>query len=277
MYEKQLINRLEHLAAKFRIQVIRMISHSQSGHLGGSLSALDLITSLYFYKMRIDVNNPNWQERDYFILSKGHAAPALYTVLAERGFIEYSSLATLRELGSQLQGHAHHHIPGVEFSTGPLGIGLSLGLGTAIGLNINNIQSNVYVMLGDGELNEGQIWEAAMAAAHFKVGNLIAIIDRNHIQMDDYTNKIMDTNPLDEKWRSFGWNVVNIDGHDFEQILCALDDVDYTCPTVIIAETTKGKGVTFIEDKVEFHSRPLNQEQTVEAISELITLSRTKR
>ncbi len=254
-----------------------MIAAANSGHLGGSLSAVEIITALYFKQLRHDPRNPDWPDRDRFILSKGHAAPMLYAALAEAGYFPVSELATLRKLDSRMQGHCDVLVtPGIETSSGPLGQGLSFGIGCAIAARLDKRDWRVYVLLGDGELDEGQVWEAAMSAAHFsvdglKLDNLTAIIDRNGIQLDGWTKDIMNTEPLADKWRAFGWHVIETDGHDITKVVAALDQAKSIKgkPSVIIAKTVKGKGVSFMENKAEFHGKPPTKEQAAQALKEL--------
>lgn len=263
---------LTELAKKLRRHVITMIATAGSGHPGGSLSAADIIAVLYFKVMRYDPQNPQWPERDRFILSKGHAAPILYTALAESGYFSVEELATLRKLNSRLQGHTDRTTtPGVEMSAGALGQGLSFGIGTALAARLDARDYQVYVLLGDGECDEGQIWEAAMAAAHFKVDNLVAIIDHNKQQLDGWTQDIMNLEPLTEKWRAFNWHVIEIDGHNIDQIQQALEEAETIKgkPSVIIAHTIKGKGVSFMENNIDFHGKAPTPEQAELALREL--------
>lgn len=263
---------LERMAKLLRRHIIAMIAAAGSGHPGGSLSAADIITALYFKIMRHDPKNPQWHDRDRFILSKGHAAPVLYAALAECGYFPVEELSTLRKLDSRLQGHTDKSLtPGVEMSAGSLGQGLSFGIGVALAGKLDARDYQVYVLLGDGECDEGQIWEAAMAAAHYKVDNLTAIIDCNELQLDGCTRDIMGLEPLVDKWRSFNWHVLDINGHDVNQILEAAQKAKDTKerPTVIIARTIKGKGVSFMENNVDFHGKPPTPEQAETALREL--------
>ncbi len=263
---------LTELAKKLRRHVITMIATAGSGHPGGSLSAADIIAVLYFKVMRYDPQNPQWPERDRFILSKGHAAPILYAALAESGYFSVEELTTLRKLNSRLQGHTDRTTtPGVEMSAGALGQGLSFGIGTALAARLDARDYQVYVLLGDGECDEGQIWEAAMAAAHFKVDNLVAIVDHNKQQLDGWTQDIMNLEPLTEKWRAFNWNVIEIDGHNINQIQQALEEAKTIKgkPSVIIAHTIKGKGVSFMENNIDFHGKAPTPEQAELALREL--------
>jgi len=263
---------LERMAKKLRRHVITMIATAGSGHPGGSLSAADIVTSLYFKIMRHDPKNPQWPDRDRFILSKGHAAPILYAALAECGYFPINELSTLRKLDSRLQGHTDRLLtPGVEMSSGSLGQGLSFGIGIALASKLDARDYQVYVLLGDGECDEGQIWEAAMAAAHYKIDNLTAIVDYNEIQLAGRTCDIMNLEPLADKWRSFNWHVLDINGHDINQILQATKKAKEIKqrPTVIIAHTIKGKGVSFMENNVDFHGKAPTPEETERALKEL--------
>mgnify|MGYP001071093602 CR=1 FL=1 len=263
---------LPEMAKEVRRDIITMIARAGSGHPGGSLSAVEVATALYFGIMRHDPSNPLWPDRDRFILSKGHAAPLLYAVLAESGYFPVEELSTLRQWGSRLQGHTDRTItPGVEMSSGSLGQGLSFGIGTALAARLDSRDYRVYVLLGDGECDEGQVWEASMAAAHFKVDNLVAIIDNNGQQIDGWNREVMNVEPLAAKWRSFGWHVIEIDGHNFDQIFSALDEAKLTKgqPTAIIAHTIKGKGVSFMENNLEFHGKAPTPEEAKGALKEL--------
>ncbi|MFV1951078.1 MAG: transketolase [Nitrospinota bacterium] len=266
------IKELESIAVQIRIDILKMLSEADSGHTGGSLSAADILTALYFSKMRHDPDNPNWKERDIFVLSKGHAAPALYAVLGKSGYFSIDNFSRLRKLGSILRGHPVRGItPGVDVSTGSLGQGLSQANGIALASKIDNKKKRIYVVLGDGEVQEGQIWEAAMTAAHYKIDNLCAILDNNGLQIDGHVNDIMSVDPLPEKWRAFGWNVIEIDGHKFEEILSSLDKAEDVMgkPTMIIAHTIKGKGVSFMEGKVKYHGVAPTQDELEKALKEL--------
>jgi transketolase len=266
------IPELEAMARKLRRRVINMISTAKSGHPGGSLSSADIVTALYFKVMRHSPSNPQWKDRDRFILSKGHVAPILYAALAECGYFPEEELSTLRKFGSRLQGHTDRNLtPGVEMSAGSLGQGLSFGIGVSLALMLDSLKQHVYVLLGDGECEEGQIWEAAMSAPHFRINNLTAIVDYNKIQLDGHCCDIMALEPLADKWKSFNWHVVEIDGHDFNQILPALDIARNIKdkPVAIIAHTIKGKGVSFMENNVDFHGKAPSVEETVKALKEL--------
>jgi transketolase len=255
-----------------RVEILKMLTLAGSGHTGGSLSAADIVTALYFSKMRYKPDDPGWKERDRFILSKGHAAPLLYAVLAMAGYFDRSVLKTLRKLGSPLQGHPCSRVlPGVEISTGSLGQGLSVSNGIAIGLKMDNLSSRVYCLLGDGEIQEGQVWEAAMTAAHYKLDNLCAIVDLNGLQIDGPVSKVKAIEPVASKWSAFGWNVIDIDGHDIKEILEALNEAETVKgrPSVILAHTIKGKGVSFFEGKVEYHGISPTPEELEKALEEM--------
>ncbi|WP_442486632.1 transketolase [Fusobacterium necrophorum] len=249
-----------------------MICEAKSGHPGGSLSIVDILTALYYGEMKIDPTKPKMEGRDRFVLSKGHAAPALYAVLAERGYFPKEELMTLRKFGSHLQGHPDmKKVPGVEISTGSLGQGLSVANGMALNAKLFQEEYRVYVMMGDGELQEGQIWEAAMTAAHYKLDNLCAFVDVNNLQIDGSVDVVMGVEPLDKKWEAFGWNVISIDGHNFEGIFSALETAK-TCkgkPTLILAKTVKGKGVSFMENVCGFHGTAPTAEERERALAEL--------
>lgn len=259
-------------AREVRMEILRMLTEAGSGHTGGSLSSADIMAALYFCKMRHRPDEPDWKERDRFVLSKGHAAPLLYTVLALAGYIEKGLLKTLRRIDSPLQGHpSSKMVKGVEVSTGSLGQGLSIANGMALGLKMDNLPSRVYCLLGDGELQEGQVWEAAMTAAHYKLDNLCAIVDNNGLQIDGNCCDVMNVEPITEKWKGFGWNVIDIDGHNMEQILSALHEAEKTKgrPTVVVARTIKGKGVSFFEGKAEYHGLAPTREELEKALKEL--------
>lgn len=267
--------KFDSISKEIKKNIVEMIYEAKSGHPGGSLSCSDIIEYLYYEKMNISVENPKNPERDRFVLSKGHAAPALYSVLAEKGYFPKEELKNLRKIGALLQGHPDSkHIPGVDVSTGSLGQGISNSVGMALGLKTQKSNSKVYVLLGDGELQEGLVWESAMAAAHYKLNNLIAIIDNNGLQIDGKNEEVMNIEPLNKKFESFGWNVVLCkDGNDFEEIDKAFKEAEKELekPTVIIAKTIKGKGVSFMEDKAEWHGTAPNEEQKNEAIKEIMS------
>jgi transketolase len=258
------IAKLEHIARMIRLDIIQMIGVGQRGHLGGSCSIADIVTALYFSKMRHDPLHPSWPDRDRFLLSKGHAALVQYAALAECGYFSKEELKNAKRYGSMLQGHPDlKSTPGIEANTGSLGQGLSIACGMAAGVRIDGRGSRIYCVIGDGELAEGQIWEAAMAASHFKLDNLVAILDCNGLQATGPVAQRFNTNPLPEKWRAFGWHVQEIDGHNMGAIVRALDDADSVKgkPKMIIARTVKGAGIPFAENKVEFHNGLLDAGQ----------------
>jgi len=263
---------LERMAAQIRWDIIDMTYQAQAGHPGGSLSAADIVTALYFRVMRLDPARPQWPDRDRFILSKGHACPAWYAALAEKGYFDKKHLGTLRQLDSILQGHPDMlKTPGVDMSTGALGHGLSVGLGMALAARLQGRDFRVWVLIGDGEAQEGSIWEAAMAAAAHRVDNLTAILDRNRIQNDDFVDNVLPMEPLAAKWEAFGWQVVEIDGHDMAQCMEAFDQAKEVKgqPTVILAKTVKGKGVSWMENKAEWHGKAPKPPQCRDALEEL--------
>lgn len=267
---------LQKTALKIRTGILDAVFHAQSGHPGGSLSCADILTALYFHTMNIKPDNPKWENRDRFVLSKGHCSPALYSTLAVKGFFPFEKLKTFRQIDSFLQGHPDmNKVPGVDMSTGSLGQGLSAANGMAIAGNIDKKTYRVYVLMGDGEIEEGQIWEASMAAAHYKLDNLTAFLDYNGLQIDGKISEVMSPEPIDEKFRAFGWNVLNIDGHDFNQIVSAVNTAKNTTgkPTIIICKTIKGKGVSFMEGIAGWHGKAPNEEQYKKAIEELINHS----
>lgn len=260
------------LANQFRKDVLTILHSIQTGHPGGSLSVCEILTALYFEKAAVDASRPNWPERDRIVLCKGHAAPMLYRVLAEKGFFPPEEMKTLRQLNSRLQGHpSAKDTPGVELSTGPLGIGLSASVGMALGLRLSKINSTVFAILGDGELDEGTVWEAAMSAAKFKVDNLIAIVDWNGVQLDGTNSQIMPLGDLNTKFGAFGWSVLECDGHDIASICNAIDraKVSDGLPKVILAHTIKGKGVSFMEGQNAWHGKPISDQEFEQAMSEL--------
>jgi len=274
--QKELI-KLELIAVRIRKHIIEMLYRAKSGHPGGSLSAVDAIVSLYFAHMKHNPKKPKDPDRDRFILSKGHAAPALYAALAESGYFNVKELEKLRKINSILQGHpVCTCIPGVEASTGSLGHGLSFSNGVALAGKLDEKNYNVYCMMGDGETGEGQVWEAAAVASHYKLDNLVAMIDRNYLQIDGNTEDVLKLESVKERWSSFGWNAIEIDGHSIEKILEALENADKNKnkPTVIILNTTKGKGVSFMENNVDFHGVPPNEMERNLAIEELSLLEK---
>lgn len=263
---------LDSVANVIRQDIIKMISAAGSGHPGGSLSIAEIVTALYFKVMRHDPSNPGMEERDRFILSKGHACPAVYAALAECGYFPKEELLTLRKMGSILQGHPDmHKTPGLEASTGSLGQGLSIATGIALGLKMDLKKNKVYCIMGDGELDEGQIWEAAMTAAHYKLDNLCGIVDRNGLQIDGCTHDVKNIEPLAEKWKAFGWNVLEVDGHNICDIVTAMGRFRHTHyrPTVIIAHTIKGKGVSYMDNEAGWHGKAPDLDQTEKALQEL--------
>jgi transketolase len=263
---------LKEMARKLRRHVITMTATAGSGHPGGSLSAADIITALYFRVLHHSPKNPQWSDRDRFILSKGHAAPILYAVLAETGYFPVPELATLRKLDSRLQGHADRKFtPGVEMSAGSLGMGLSFAICVALAARLDSKTYWTYVLLSDGECEEGQTWEAALSAAQFKLDNLTAIVDCNGMQLSGWTRDIMNLEPFTRKWQAFGWHTIDIDGHDFDQILSACQRAGKIKgkPTVIIARTIKGKGVSFMENNAAFHGKAPTREEAERALKEL--------
>lgn len=267
-----LIKQMEITATKVRMGIIEGVYNAKSGHPGGSLSIADTLTYLYFAKMNVDPNNPLMPERDRLVLSKGHTAPALYSVLAQRGFFPVQELKTLRHIGSKLQGHpVYKKVPGVDMSTGSLGQGISAACGMALSGKLSEDYYKVYAVLGDGEIEEGQVWEAAMFAAHYQLDNLVAIVDNNGLQIDGRIKDVMSPYPIDEKFRSFGWHVITIDGHDFNQIEKAFNEAENVSgqPTVIIQKSIKGKGVSFMEDQVSWHGTAPNEDQYNQAMTEL--------
>jgi transketolase len=266
------IEGLNEKARNLRIEILQMLTVSGSGHTGGSLSAADIVTVLYFHTLRHDPGNPQWKDRDRFILSKGHAAPVLYGALALSGYFDKEILRTLRKVGSPLQGHpCSCKLPGIEISTGSLGQGLSIANGIAMGIKMDGLPSRVYCLLGDGEIQEGQVWEAAMTAAHYKLDNLCAIIDNNGLQIDGHCCDVMHIEPIVNKWEAFGWHVIDIDGHDIRAISDAFQMAESLKgkPTMIVARTIKGKGVSFFEGKVEYHGLAPTSDELTSALKEL--------
>jgi len=266
------LDEMKAVAKRLRRHIIRMIGKAGSGHPGGSLSAVEIATALYFKVLKHKPQDPCWPDRDRFILSKGHAAPLLYATLAESGYLPIDELLTLRQLDSRLQGHTDRTCtPGVEMSAGALGQGLSFAIGVALAGCLNAQTYRVYVLLGDGECDEGQVWEAAMSAAHFKVDNLVAIVDNNGLQIDGWNRDVMNLEPFSKKWEAFGWRVIEVDGHDLAQLINAFEQAKTIKgqPVVIIAHTIKGKGVSFMENNADFHGKAPNAEQVEIALKEL--------
>ena len=263
---------LQRQCSTFRNDLIDLLHSIQTGHPGGSLSCTEILTSLYFEIMHVNPENPEMEGRDHLILSKGHAAPMLYLVLAEKGFFPKEELKTLRQIDSMLQGHpCVHKTPGVELSTGPLGLGLSAGLGMAMADRIKGLDSYTYVVMGDGEIEEGCIWEAAMSASKFGADHLIGILDNNGVQLDGTLEEIMPMGDIGAKWRAFGWNVVTCDGHDVEDFCRAVEQAKRTKgqPSLILANTVKGKGVSFMEGKNTWHGKAINDNEYAQAKAEL--------
>ena len=263
---------LQKIANEVRKGIITSTHSAKAGHPGGSLSAADIFTFLYFEELNVDPKNPQWQERDRFVLSKGHTAPGLYAALAQKGFFSVEDLLTLRKVGSYLQGHpSMTSVPGVDMSTGSLGQGISTAVGMAIAGKMDNKDYRVYTLLGDGEIQEGQVWEAAMMAGHKNLDNLVAVVDNNGLQIDGDVADVCSPYPIDEKFAAFGWHTINIDAHDFDAIRAAFNEAKETKgqPTVIIAKSVKGKGVSFMENQVGWHGNAPNAEQVATALAEL--------
>lgn len=259
------------IAAKVRVGALDAVDAASSGHIGGSLSVTDILTVLYFDEMRVDVKEPKCPDRDRLVLSKGHCTPALYSVLAEKGFFSKEELKNFRNIHSMLSGHAEIHVPGVDMSTGSLGQGLSAAVGMALAARVDKKDYRVYSILGDGEIEEGQVWEAAMCAGHYKLDNLITIVDNNNLQIDGAITDVMSSYPIDKKFEAFNWNVINVDGHNISEIKDALDKAKATKdkPTAIIAKTVKGKGVSFMENVVGWHGKAPSHEQHDAAVAEI--------
>jgi transketolase len=270
--EQQKIKELQEKATAIRRHIIREVAEANSGHVGGALSIADIVSYLYFKEMNVDPSNPKWQDRDRLVLSKGHACAAIYAALAEKGYFPVEELLTFRQTGTRLQGHPDmNKTPGVDMSSGSLGQGLSAANGMAMAAKLDKKDYKIFVILGDGELQEGQVWEAAMTAAHYKLDNVIAFLDYNGLQIDGPVAEVMSPNPVEDKFKAFGWNVVSIDGHDFNQIEDAVQKAKSSKgkPTMIIANTIKGKGVSFMENQVGWHGVAPNKEQRDAALKEL--------
>ena len=265
------VERLEKQAVQLRQDIVSMIHAAKAGHPGGSLSAVEMVTALYFHVMKLDPQNPKWADRDRFILSKGHSCPVMYAALARRGYFDPAILNTLREYHSILQGHPDmNKVPGVDMSAGSLGNGLSVGVGMALSGRLRHQDYMTYVMLGDGEIQEGMVWEAAMAASHHDLKNLVAIVDCNGVQINGWTNEIMTVEPIADKWRSFGWKVVEVNGHNMKDVLTALHTAKtMRHPTAILMRTVKGRGVSFMEDESKWHGAAPSDEELVKAIAEI--------
>ncbi|MGD0019079.1 MAG: transketolase [Candidatus Limnocylindrales bacterium] len=270
----ELIRSLSAIAYGLRCDVVEMVYNAGSGHLGGSFSAAEIVATLYWHVMKIDPTRPNWEDRDRLVLSKGHCAPVAYAALARRGYFDPAILRTFRKLGSILQGHPDFRMtPGVDMTSGSLGQGLSVALGMSLAARRAHRDHRVYVLLSDGEMQEGMVWEAAMAAHHHGAGNLTAIIDKNRLQVDGWVSEVMDIDPLTDKWRAFGWRVLVADGHNIRSLLAAFETMrsvaDPREPCVIICETVKGKGVSWMEDVMEWHGGSLNDDLRNRALAEL--------
>ena len=263
---------LKRMANQIRQDIITMLVPAKSGHPAGSLSAADILAALYFHEMKVNPEDPHWADRDRFVLAKGHAAPVLYAALAEKGYFPKEEILGLRQTGRILQGHPDmRKVPGVDMSTGSLGQGLSAANGMALAGKADKKDFRVYVVLGDGEMAEGQVWEAAMAAAHYKLDNVTAVLDYNGLQIDGTTDNVMASDPLDDKWRAFGWHVIEVDGHNMEELLAAFAEAKTIKgkPTILIARTVKGKGVSFMENQVGWHGNAPSAEQAEQALKEL--------
>lgn len=271
MTKKPDIKKLEKIATEIRIEILNMLTCAGSGHTGGSLSMVELLVGLYFYKFRCDPEKPLCDTRDIFILSKGHGCPALYAVLAHMNFFNKEELCTLRKLGTRLQGHPQRGLPGIEVSSGSLGQGLSIANGYALGARLNKDKKKVYCLMGDGELDEGQIWEAALTSAHYKLDSVCGIVDNNKFQIDGKTEEVKALEPLKEKWKAFNWEVLEIDGHNLKEITAAYDKAETIKgkPAIILAHTVKGKGVSFFENQNKYHGVAPTKKELEQAIKEL--------
>ncbi len=272
MPKKDFVLGLKQKAKEFRKEIIEAVYKAQSGHPGGSLSEIDVLTALYFHKLKIDPSNPNWEGRDRFVLSKGHASPGLYVVLADKGYFPKSELEGFRKINRMLQGHPELSTPGVDFAGGSLGQGISFAVGIALALRLDKKISKVYVMIGDGESQEGSVWEASMAAAFHKLDNLVGILDKNQVQETGKTKDVMDIGNVVLKWQAFGWNVIEINGHDMNEVVEALDKASKNKngkPTMIISNTIKGKGVSFMELNYKFHGKAPNEEEYKKAMEDI--------
>lgn len=272
MFMKKNIEELKEIAKTVRADIIKMLTESASGHPGGSLSSVEILTTLYFYEMNVNIEDSRNVDRDRFVLSKGHAAPVLYSVLARKGFFNPEELKSLRKLGSILQGHPNmNEVPGIDMSTGSLGQGISAAVGMSIAGKLDKKDYRVYALLGDGELEEGQVWEASMSAGHYKLDNLTAFIDHNGLQIDGPCSEVMSVDPVGEKFRAFGWHVIEIDGHDFEAIIGAIAEAKAVKdkPTAVVCKTIKGKGVSFMENEAGWHGTAPNKEQCEKALEEI--------
>ncbi len=266
------IEELKQKSITIRKHIIHMLTEAGSGHPGGSLSAVELITTLYFHKLRHNPKDPNWADRDRVVFSKGHGCPLWYAILAECGYFPKEELLTLRKFGSMLQGHPDKlRTPGVDISSGSLGQAFSASCGMAAAAKIDKKDYRVYVLLGDGEIQEGQVWEAAMSASHYKLDNLCAILDHNRFQIDGRVEDVMNIEPLEDKWKAFGWNTISIDGHDIKQVIDAYNKAETIKgkPSIIIAKTVKGKGVSFMEHTSDWHGKTPNKDESIKAINEI--------
>ena len=265
------INSLQQKALQFRKEILETLNLAGSGHPGGSLSAVEIFISLYFYKMNHRPNDSHWKDRDRLIMSKGHASPVTYVTLANAGYFPKEELKTFRKFGSRLQGHVHVKVPGVEFNTGSLGHGLSFANGIALATRMREKNFRTYCIMGDGEIQEGSVWEAAMTAAHHKLDHVCGIVDGNGVQENGPTTEIKNLEPLAKKWASFGWHAIEVNGHDFKELIRALDESESVKgkPTVIIARTKKGKGISFMEGQAAWHGKAPNKEQLEKALAEL--------
>jgi transketolase len=267
------IQNLTEKARDIRRHILMMVSRANSGHVGGSLGATELVVALYYHLMNHRPAEPSWPDRDRFILSKGHCTPVIYAALADSGYFPVGDLDTFRRPGSHLQGHPYQpKTPGIEVSTGTLGLGISTGVGMALAAKLRGQQHYYYILCGDGEIQEGQVWEAAMFANKYKLDNVIAFVDRNYLQSDGDSEKVMPLDPLAPKWESFGWQVYEIDGHDFQQIIDTVEEAKQAAkPVMIIARTIKGKGVSFMENDNKWHGNPPNATELAAALAELIS------
>lgn len=265
------LTKLKHKAIEIRMELLRLIHRAKTGHTGGSLSNTDILTALYYHTMKHDPQHPQWEQRDRFIASKGHAVESIWCILADLGYFPKEELLTYSQYGTRLIGHPNNKVPGIEMNTGALGHGLPVSVGMALAAKSNAQDYRVFCLMGDGEQAEGSVWEAAMAGAHYKLDNLVGIIDRNRLQISGCTEDVMGMDPLDEKWRAFGWNVVEIDGHDFAALTNTFDSAPAVAgkPTLVLANTTKGKGVSFAENQAEWHHHVLNDDQLKQALEEL--------
>lgn len=272
MAEKQVdVKAFQKLAVTMRREIVEIVSRAGCGHPGGSLSAVEIFIALYQYKMRHRPQQPDWDDRDRLIISKGHCSPVAYVALANFGYFPKEELLKYRTYGSRLQGHVHSGVPGIEFNTGSLGHGLSVANGMALGARLQNKDFKVYCLMGDGEIQEGSVWEAAMTASHHKLDQVCAIVDYNKVQENGPTNEIKNLEPLPAKWESFGWHVINVNGHDLKELMAALDEFEKVKdkPTVIIANTVKGKGVSFMENSHKWHGKAPKAEELKKAMEEL--------